>query len=254
MSAAHPRALHVGCSGWNYRSWRGAFYPEGEPARRWLELYAERFDTVEVNTTFYRLVARAAVERWVEQSPAGFCFAVKASRYLTHIKRLAGIREGVGRFYERIEPLAAAGKLGPVLWQLPENFHRDDARLAEALALAPPGRHAFEFRHPSWFAPEVYALLREHGAALVVGDHPERPFQALETTAPFAYARFHYGHRGRRGNYSPAELDEWAGRLRSMRARTELFVYFNNDWEAFAPRNAEALRARLLEREGRRAA
>ena len=252
MSARHQR--HIGCSGWNYRSWRGTFYPERAPARRWLELYAERFDTVEVNTTFYRLIARTAVERWVEQTPAGFCFAVKASRYLTHIKRLAGIREGVARFYERIEPLAAAGKLGPVLWQLPENFHRDDSRLAEALALAPTHRNAFEFRHPRWFAPEVYALLREHGAALVVGDHPDRPFQTLERTADFAFVRFHYGHRGRRGNYSQAELGEWARRLDAMRARAELFVYFNNDWETFAPRNAETLRARLGDGEARRAA
>jgi uncharacterized protein YecE (DUF72 family) len=245
MTAEGLRAAHVGCSGWNYRSWRGTFYPEGEPARRWLELYAERFETVEVNTTFYRLIAREAVERWVTQTPAGYLFAVKASRYLTHIRRLAGMRDGVARFYERIEPLAAAGRLGPVLWQLPENFHRDDERLAAALDVLPPGRHAFEFRHQSWFAPDVYALLREHGAALVFGDHPQRPFQTLETTADFAYVRFHYGHRGRRGNYSPRELEQWARRLQRLRRRAELFVYFNNDWEAFAPRNAQVLR-RLL--------
>jgi uncharacterized protein YecE (DUF72 family) len=245
MTAGGLRAAHVGCSGWNYRSWRGTFYPQGEPARRWLELYAERFETVEVNTTFYRLIAREAVERWVTQTPAGYLFAVKASRYLTHIRRLAGMRDGVARFYERIEPLAAAGRLGPVLWQLPENFHRDDERLAAALDVLPPGRHAFEFRHQSWFAPDVYALLREHGAALVIGDHPQRPFQTLETTADFAYVRFHYGHRGRRGNYSPRELEQWARRLQRLRRRAELFVYFNNDWEAFAPRNAQVLR-RLL--------
>ena len=247
MGASRLRPVHVGCSGWNYRSWRNTFYPAGEPARRWLEIYAERFDTVEVNTTFYRLIARAAVERWVEQAPPGFVFAVKASRYLTHIKRLAGIEEGVARFYERIEPLRDAGMLGPVLWQLPENFHRDDERLAGVLALVPPGRHAFEFRHRSWFAPEVYALLRAHGAALVIGDHPQRPFQTLELTAPFSFVRFHYGHRGRRGNYSRTELEEWARRLATMRRRAELFIYFNNDWEAFAPRNAE-LMMRLLDR------
>ena len=246
MSASRPPwPAHVGCSGWNYAHWRDAVYPRGLPARRWLEHYATLFDTVEVNTTFYRLISREAVEHWVEQSPAGFVFAVKASRYLTHIKRLAGIAEGLARFYERIEPLRAAGRLGPVLWQLPENFHRDDERLAATLALVPAGRHAFEFRHPSWFAPEVYELLREHGAALVLGDHPERPFQTMETTAGFAYVRFHYGHRGRRGNYSRAELEDWAARLHEMRSRAELFVYFNNDWEAFAPRNAETLRALL---------
>ena len=173
---------------------------------------------------------------------------MKASRYLTHIKRLAGMRDGIARFHERIEPLAEAGRLGPVLWQLPENFHRDDERLAGALDVLPPGRHAFEFRHESWFADDVYALLREHGAALVIGDHPQRPFQTLETTADFSFVRFHYGRRGRRGNYSARELREWAGRLQRLRAPAELFVYFNNDWETFAPRNAQTLRGLMAER------
>jgi uncharacterized protein YecE (DUF72 family) len=250
MTASRPRAAHVGCSGWNYRSWRGTFYPQGLPARRWLESYAERFDTVEVNTTFYRLISRAAVEGWVQQTPASFVFAVKASRYLTHVRRLMEIDDGVARFYERIEPLIAARRLGPVLWQLPENFHRDDARLAGALRALPPGRHAFEFRHPSWFAQDVYALLRDHGAALVIGDHPERPFQTFEITADFSFVRFHYGHRGRRGNYSQRELGEWARRLEEIRRRVELFAYFNNDWEAFAPRNAAALQELLEQRDG----
>jgi uncharacterized protein YecE (DUF72 family) len=169
-------------------------------------------------------------------------FAVKASRYLTHVKRLEGIREGVGRFYERIDPLIAAGRLGPVLWQLPENFRRDDDRLSATLELLPPGMHAFEFRHRSWFAAPVYELLRSHGAALVIGDHPERPFQSYEATASWRYVRFHYGRRGRRGNYSRAELQQWAGRLDRWRdAGEELYLYFNNDWEAFAVRDAEAL-------------
>ncbi len=249
MTASRRRAAHVGCSGWNYRSWRGTFYPQGLPARRWLECYAERFDTVEVNTTFYRLIARTAVEGWVRQTPASFLFAVKASRYLTHVRRLAGIDDGVTRFYERIEPLIEARRLGPVLWQLPENFHRDDERMAGALRALPPGRHAFEFRHASWFAEEVYALLRGQGVALVIGDHPDRPFQTFEITADFTYVRFHYGRRGRRGNYSHSELEEWARRLDEMRRSVELFAYFNNDWEAFAPRNAATLQE-LLEQRG----
>jgi uncharacterized protein YecE (DUF72 family) len=215
------------------------------PARRWLELYADRFDTVEVNSTFYRLASRTAVAHWVEQTPPGFLFAVKASRYLTHVRRLRTIGEGVARFYEPIEPLLEAGRLGPVLWQLPENFHRDDARLREALAELPPGRHAFEFRHPSWFSAGVYALLREHGVALVVGDHPERPFQTDEATAGWRYIRFHYGHRGRRGNYSDTELDAWAQRIRRWRRDGEVLAYFNNDWEAMAVRNARTLRKML---------
>ena len=243
MTDRHPRPVHVGCSGWSYPSWRGSFYPRGVPERRWLESYAEVFDTVEVNATFYRLIERTAVERWVAQTPEGFLFAVKASRYLTHVKRLSNMREGLARFYERIEPLWDAGRLGAVLWQLPENFHRDDERLAGALSLLPSGRHAFEFRHPSWFTPPVYELLRRHGAALVIGDHPDRPFQTLEATADWRYVRFHHGSRGRRGNYSRSELREWATRLQHFSEQAELFVYFNNDWEAFAPRNAEELRA-----------
>jgi uncharacterized protein YecE (DUF72 family) len=234
-------AVHVGCSGWNYGDWRGELYPAGLPARRWLERYAEVFATVEVNASFYRLLARSTAERWLEQTPPSFVFAVKASRYLTHIRRLADVGTGVRRFYEPIEPLERAGRLGPVLWQLPENFRRDDERLASTLELLPPGRHAFEFRHASWFTAEVNELLAAHDAALVVGDHPQRPFQTLEATASWRYVRFHYGHRGRGGNYSRSELEEWASRLHAWRRHGEVFVYFNNDWKAFAPRNAVLL-------------
>jgi uncharacterized protein YecE (DUF72 family) len=238
--------VHVGCSGWNYADWRGRFYPPGLPARRWLAHYATRFDTVEVNTTFYRLARPAAVAAWVAETPEDFLFAVKASRYLTHMRRLQDMERGVERLYAGIAPLVGSPKLGPVLWQLPANFHRDDDRLAFALARLPPGRHCCEFRHPSWFAPPVYDLLREHAVALVYGDDPRRPFQALELTAPWTFVRFHHGHRGRRGNYSEAELREWATRLGEVRRHAEVFAYFNNDWEGFAPRNAKRLR-RLLE-------
>jgi uncharacterized protein YecE (DUF72 family) len=235
--------IHVGCSGWNYRDWRGTIYPADVPASRWLEHYARRFETVEVNTTFYRLIGRAAVARWIEQTPEDFVFAVKASRYLTHVKRLADIADGVARFYEGLQPMLDAGRLGAVLWQLPESFHADLERLGACLAQLPAGRHAFELRHPSWFSGELYALLREHDVALVVGDHPDRPFQSFEATASWRYVRLHYGSRGRRGNYSLRELEVWAERLHRWRASERVFVYFNNDWEGFAPRNA----AKLLE-------
>jgi uncharacterized protein YecE (DUF72 family) len=244
------RAVHIGCSGWNYRDWRERFYPPGLPAARWLEHYAQRFDTVEVNTTFYRLPNRDAVAHWAEQVPPGFVFAVKASRYLTHIKRLTDLGRGMERFYERIEPLRDTRRLGPVLWQLPESFRRDDERLAALLAAVPAGMHAVEFRHASWFAPEVMALLRRHRAALVVGDHPQRPFQTLDATAPWRFVRFHYGSRGRRGNYSRAELEGWAERIHRWRSREEVFAYFNNDWEGFAPRNAVWLDRRLAQLAG----
>jgi len=239
------RTVHIGCSGWNYRDWRERVYPRGLPARRWLEHYATRFDTVEVNTTFYRLPSRDAVAAWANETPPQFVFAVKASRYLTHIKRLTDMGSGVERFYERIEPLVEAGKLGPVLWQLPGNFKCDRDRLAATLDRLPPGRHCFEFRHPSWFNDDVYALLRRHKAALVIGDTPERPFQTDELTADWTFVRFHCGRRGRRGNYSATELEQWGRRIARWRRQVEVFAYFNNDWNAFAPRNALALKRRL---------
>jgi uncharacterized protein YecE (DUF72 family) len=242
---AQEQPLHVGCSGWNYRDWRERVYPKGVPARRWLAHYSTLFGTVEVNNTFYRLAKPAAVANWVAETPPDFVFAVKASRYLTHVKRLVDIEEGVRRFYDAIAPLADSHKLGPVLWQFPANFHRDEDRLNNALAILPPGRHCFEFRHESWFTGDVLEILRAHGAALAYGDHPERPFVPLELTAGWTFLRFHYGHRGRRGNYSETELAEWAERLRDLRRRAEVFAYFNNDWEGFAVRNAQRLRTLL---------
>jgi uncharacterized protein YecE (DUF72 family) len=239
------REARIGCSGWNYRDWRGTFYPPGLPPARWLEHYATRFDTVEVNSTFYRLASRSAVAAWVTATPPEFLFSVKASRFLTHMKRLTDMETGVGRFYERIEPLVDAGKLGAVLWQLPERFHRDDDRLASALERLPPGRHTFEFRHPSWFAQPIYDLLREHGAALTLAHSPVRPFQACKLTSTWTFLRFHHGERGRGGNYSRNELEQWAGHIIDLRREVEVLAYFNNDWKGYAVRNALWLKRRL---------
>ena len=239
------KPVRIGCSGWNYPHWRERVYPKGLPARRWLAHYAELFDTVEVNNTFYRLPKRDSVAGWVEESPPDFLFAVKASRFLTHMKRLTDMGQGVGRFYERIEPLLRSPKMGPVLWQLPENFHRDDKRLGSALARLPAGRHCFEFRHASWFVDEVYGLLREHDVALVIGDHPRRPFQTHELTADWTFVRFHHGSRGRGGNYSERELEEWAARIAGWRERVEVFAYFNNDWMGYAVKNGLRLKELL---------
>jgi uncharacterized protein YecE (DUF72 family) len=244
-SPISTRPVRVGCSGWQYKDWRGRLYPEGLAQSRWLSRYAEEFDTVEVNSTFYRLASRDAVARWAAETPGEFVFAAKASRYLTHVRRLRELEQGIHRYYERIMPLVEADKLGPVVWQLPPNFRRDDDVLAGALELLPPGRHCFEFRHESWFTEDVYALLREHEAALVIGDHPRWPFQARELTADWTLVRLHHGHRGRRGNYSQSELDEWARRVAQWRRRAEVFVYFNNDWEGFAVDNARSLKRRL---------
>jgi uncharacterized protein YecE (DUF72 family) len=252
VRADRASPVRVGLSGWNYAHWRnGVFYPPRLPASRWLEFYAERFDTVEVNSTFYRLPRADAVARWVEQTPDGFLFAVKASRYLTHVKRLRDLGPGLERFLERIEPLLDSPKLGPLLWQLPPTFRRDQDRLAEALARLPAGlRHCVEFRDPSWFVEETYALLRERGVGLAIGDRPVHAFQTYELTAPWTYVRFHSGARGRHGNYSESELQGWAERLRGWSATHEVFAYFNNDWDGFAPRNGALLR-RLLSAESK---
>ncbi len=217
-------------------------YPASGSTSGWLSTYAECFETVEVNASFYRLPRAEVVARWAASTPESFCFAVKASRYLTHVKRLGEVREGVALLDERIAPLRAAEKLGPVLWQLPASFPRDDERLASALAALSPGRHAFEFRHASWFADEVYALLRDHGAALVVADRAPDPPTPWVDTAGWAYIRFHYG-RGGDGNYSAPELREWADRI--ARVPGDAYVYFNNDWQGFAIENARTLRSLL---------
>ena len=243
MQAGRGRALRIGCSGWNYASWRDEVYG-GRPAREWLARYAQLFDTVEVNATFYRLPSRDAVETWERTVPPGFLFAVKASRYLTHVRRLRELAPGIERLNERLRPLLESAKLGPILWQLPPTFVRDDDRLALALSAFPRSqRHCLEFRHPSWFAADVYALLREHRVALVIGDRPEvHAFQSHVLTADWTFVRFHHGTRGRRGNYSESELREWAVRLARWRQSVEVFAYFNNDWEAFAVRNALRLK------------
>ena len=238
-------AIRIGCSGWNYQHWRhGVFYPPRLPARRWLDFYARSFDTVEINSTFYRLPRQSAVANWVRESRPGFVFAVKMSRYATHIKRLRDLAPSIALFYDRIRPFLGSPKFGPVLWQLPPGFRRDDARLAEALEQLPPGRHCFEFRDDSWFVEEVYELLRAHGVALVIGDTPRREYPRV-LTADWTFLRFHHGKRGRNGNYSERELEEWARRIESWAAEHEVFAYFNNDWNGYAVRNGLWLRRRL---------
>lgn len=237
--------VRIGCSGWSYGDWRGGLYPDELPRRRWLERYAEVFDTVEINAPFYRLPKDETVRGWTEQVPGDFVFAVKASRYLTHMKRLREIADAVARFWEPLEPLRRSHRLGPVLWQLPESFERDDDLLAAALGRLPPARHCFEFRHRSWFAPPVRELLAERGASLAIGDDKRRPLPEATPVGELAYLRLHYGHRGRGGNYSEAELDGWRRRIAAWRSRRPVFVYLNNDWQGFAPANARYLRRGL---------
>ena len=239
------KPVRVGCSGWVYKDWRGEFYPEKLPQRAWLEHYASVFDTVEVNNTFYRLPTEAAVKGWAEQTPADFEFTIKGSRYTTHIKRLLEFERYSSRFFERLAPLADAGKLGVVLWQLPPNFKQDLERLAGALGVLAdrPERQAFEFRHESWFRTDTFELLSAHDAALVFGDDPRFPFVTRDVPASWAYVRFHRGAHGVRGKYAPGELDTWRRRIAAWRHDKAVYAYFNNDWEGFAPENARSLAA-----------
>jgi uncharacterized protein YecE (DUF72 family) len=241
--------IRIGCSGWNYPHWRGgAVYPKGCPPSRWLPTYAEWFDTVEVNATFYRLTKPHVVARWLEQTPEDFVFTLKGSRYLTHIRRLQEREQGLKRFYDSIEPIVGHPKMGPVLWQLPPDFQRDDERLKAWLDVldTTPGRHTIEFRHATWYVDEVRDMLSAHDVALAIGDRPNLPKPpTYEPTTDFSFIRFHAGERGRRGNYSDTEIDEWAERIRALASSGDVFAYFNNDWEGFAVANGRRLR-RLL--------
>ena len=236
--------VRIGTSGWVYKPWRGAFYPEDLPQKRWLEFYAGRFATAELNGTFYRLPTQAAVARWREATPAGFVFAWKASRFLTHMKRLREPEESLRRIYA---PMSALGdKLGPGLFQLPPQMRPDLPRLADFLALLPGDRrHVVEFRDPAWYVDEVFDLLRRHGVALCVSDHHHAPAPWL-ATAPFAYVRGH-GPGGRySGSYGDRELDRWAEQIAAWRdAGRAVFAYFDNDIGCAAPGDARRLMRRL---------
>ena len=241
-SRARAGEVRIGTSGWHYEHWKGRFYPEGLPASRRLAHYASVFDTVELNNTFYRLPTPAAVDAWRETVPQGFRFAVKASRYLTHMKRLADPEQGLARFLPVVERLGPA--LGPILFQLPPRWGRDIARLERFLDTLPRGRrYAFELRDPSWFAPEVELALERAGAAFVVWElGGER--SPIAVTSDLVYVRLHGpAARKYRGSYGERELAAWAGRVRDWRAQgLDVCVYFDNDERAYAPSNALALR------------
>jgi uncharacterized protein YecE (DUF72 family) len=230
----------VGTSGWQYRHWRTRFYPVGLPQNRWLEHYAQRFATVELNSAFYRLPTRAAFDGWRDRTPDGFCMAVKMSRYLTHIRRLRDPAEPVARFLERADALG--DRFGPVLLQLPPDFAADHAALAAVLARFPEGRRvAVEPRHPSWWTAEVRQTLADHQAALCWADRREDPLTPLWRTAGFGYLRLHEGLAKPSPRYRSATLRRWADRLAEAYGPDEtVFVYFNNDPNGAALIDAEA--------------
>ncbi|MDR5684202.1 MAG: DUF72 domain-containing protein [Armatimonadota bacterium] len=254
-----PAALWIGTCGFDYPHWVNVFYPRDLPRREWFAYYARHFDTVELNVTFYRLPHRRTFEAWARQAPEGFCFALKGSRFITHVKRLRDAAGAVANFFENAQLLG--GRLRCVLWQLPARFAADANRLREFLR-ALPGRtlHAFEFRDRSWFTDDVFAALRETNAAIAAADWPfqvllpgmrprriARQAVRVPATADWAYLRRHGPGDRYGGAYTLAMLRSDAEWIRSRHpAFREVFVYFNNDPSGHAVRNALRLR-RLVE-------
>ena len=235
----------IGCSGWQYKHWRGDFYPAGLPTTRWFEHYAARFDTVEINNTFYRLPEEETFARWAAQAPRQFLYAVKASRFLTHMKKLKDPEEPLERLFSRMRPLRRL--LGPVLYQLPPGWKLDIPRLEHFLQALPRGfGHVLEFREPSWYADEVSALLERYRVARCLHDM-QGSATGMELVGPFVYVRFHGAGGTYTGAYPEDRLARWAEWLhRERQAGRQVYAYFNNDVGGHAPRDAVTLR-RLLE-------
>lgn len=230
--------VRVGTSGFSYKEWKGSFYPEKLAAKDMLRFYAQRFRTVEINNTFYRMPKAALLEAWAAEVPETFAFALKASQRITHFQRLRDVGESLGYLLDTAAALG--GRLGPFLFQLPPNFKKDLPRLAEFLAQLRPGvRAAVEFRHPTWFEDDVFATLREHGAALCIADTGEPDDAPFTATASWGYLRL------RRVAYAPGDLETWASRVRAQ-AWSDAFVFFKHEDEATGPQ----LAAEFVERVG----
>ena len=231
----------VGTSGWHYASWKGPFFPKGLRQKDQLGYYATQFRTTELNGVFYRTPTPEAVKGWREQTPDDFVFAWKASKFITHWKRLSErCDNSLALLEDRLSLLGP--KAGPVLFQLPPQFDRNDERLASFLKmLRAKRRYAFEFRHPSWYTPRVFRLLADANIALCISDHADAP-SPWKRTADFVYVRGH-GPGGRyKGHYSPAALATWAHSIKQWRRRGhDVYVYFDNDQKSAAPRDAKRL-------------
>jgi uncharacterized protein YecE (DUF72 family) len=234
------KLLRIGTSGWNYPHWREVFYPSTLPQADWFGYYSRLFDTVEINNTFYQLPQEKTFDHWREQAPAGFVYAVKANRYLTHQKKLKDAAEPLCNFLSRVRRLQS--RLGPILYQLPPNWNRNVDRLAGFCRLLPKDlTHVFEFRNRDWLVDETYAVLEEHGACLCIHDmlprHPRR------VTASTVYVRMHGAGERYGGSYSRDRLRRWAGWIQEMALeKRRVYVYFNNDARGNAVRNALTLR------------
>lgn len=235
----------IGTSGWAYPSWRGTFYPEDLPSRRYLEFYASEFPTTEVNYSFYHLPKPETYAKWAAQVPDEFLFSVKASRLITHTKRLKDVADPWEAFASNARSLGS--HLGPILLQFPSSFRCERARLAAFLKMAGSSgtKLAFEFRHESWFVEAVYRLLTRHSAALCIADSPAYPRRDV-LTADFTYLRFHGREQLFASRYSKTELAAEARKIkRYRRDGVEVYVYFNNDALGHAVENVRMLRSLL---------
>lgn len=236
----------IGTSGWHYASWRGPFFPVGLPIKNQLQYYSSQFATTELNGVFYRTPTPEAVRSWHEQTGADFVFAWKASKFITHWKRLSHTSvNSLELLEDRLSHLK--NKIGPVLFQLPPSFQADAERLASFLKLlSKKRRYSFEFRHPSWYAPRILRMLSDQNISLCISDHHDAP-APWKRTADFVYVRGH-GPGGRyMGHYEPDTLRHWAGRIRSWKKQgCDVFVYFDNDQKSAAPADAARLRKLVL--------
>jgi len=242
--------IHIGCSGWNYRHWRGAFYPDRLAVKNWFAFYAEQFDTVEINNSFYRLPKAETFDAWRDQAPAGFIYAVKANRFITQAKKLKDCEQPVARMIEPTRHLRWA--LGPILYQLPPTLGLDLDRLETFLNLLPTDlTHVFEFRHRSWYTDAILALLDRFRAGFVAHDFPEKASPRW-TAGNVAYVRFHGGVGKYHGRYSDEVLLDWSDwMVGQAEAGRSIWAYFNNDGEAAAVHDALTLKAMMRQARSR---
>jgi len=233
------KPIHIGTSGWSYNHWRENFYPERLASRKWLPFYGETFNTVEINSTFYRTPRESTVKNWFKMVPEDFLFSIKASRYITHLKRLNECEESLDYFYSVIKHFK--GKLGPILFQLPPSFQLNQERLESFIALLDPSMPSvFEFRHSSWYNESVYKLLKKHNIALCITDLSGHLSSEI-ITADFTYLRLHGPKKAYQGSYGKKGIADWHKRIDVWRKKTEVFCYFDNDEKGFAIQDAKAL-------------
>lgn len=239
MRDSKPK-YYIGCSGWHYDHWRGLYYPPGLPQKEWLSFYAKHINTVEINSSFYRLPSITSLIRWKKTTPDTFVFSTKVSRYITHVKKLRKSEIALDNFLSRVSMLKK--NLGPLLYQLPPTMKRDDAMLYDFLSVLPRNYyHTFEFRHESWINDSVFQLLHKFNIALCIYDMPDIDIPLINT-ADFIYLRFHGNRKLYSSCYSDNEIRKWSQDIQRLSGNVEaVYIYFNNDSQAFAVKNAQVM-------------